>query len=103
MRFDGIGSISDGQSLDRTGPSSSSSAKGGAGQAKGVTDQAQLSASQSRVQDLKAQLTGLPDVRQDRVAALQQGVANGSFHASDQQLADAILADFFGPVTTGKR
>jgi flagellar biosynthesis anti-sigma factor FlgM len=102
MRFDGISSV-DGQLLDRTGPSRSSSAQGDSGQAKVVTDQTQLSASQSRVQGLKAQLTRLPDVRQDRVAALQQAVANGSFHASDQQLADAILGDFFGPVTHGNR
>jgi flagellar biosynthesis anti-sigma factor FlgM len=103
MRFDGIGPVPDGQSLDRTGPSGSSSAKGGASQAKAVADQTQLSSSQSRVQDLKAELTGLPDVRQERVAALQQAIGNGSFHPSDQQLADAILGDFFGPVTTGNQ
>jgi flagellar biosynthesis anti-sigma factor FlgM len=102
MRFDGIGPVPDGQSLDRTSPSASSSAKG-AGKAKAVTDQTQLSASQSRVQDLKNQLTSLPDVRQDRVAELQKAIGNGTFHASDEQLADAILGDFFGPVTTGNR
>jgi flagellar biosynthesis anti-sigma factor FlgM len=101
MRFDGISPVPNGQSLDRTRPSDSSSANGAAGQAKAVTDQTQLSASQSRVQDLKGELTGLPDVRQDRVAALQQAITNGSFRASDQQLADAILADFFGPTTAG--
>jgi flagellar biosynthesis anti-sigma factor FlgM len=103
MRFDGISPVPDGQSLDRTSPSASSSAKAGAGQSQGATDHTQLSASQSRVQDLMAELTSLPDVRQDRVTALQQAIGNGSFHASDQQLADAILGDFFGPVTTRNR
>jgi flagellar biosynthesis anti-sigma factor FlgM len=102
MRSDGIGPVPDGQSLDRTGPSGSSSAKS-AGQTKAVIDQAQLSVSQSRVQDLKAQLTGLPDVRQDRVSALREAIGNGSFNPSDQQLADAILGDLFGPATTGNR
>jgi flagellar biosynthesis anti-sigma factor FlgM len=101
MRFDGISPVPDGQSLDRTSPSASSSAKAGAGQSQGVTDHTQLSASQSRVQGLMAELTRLPDVRQDRVVELQQAIGNGSFHASDQQVADAILGDFFGPVTTG--
>jgi flagellar biosynthesis anti-sigma factor FlgM len=99
MRFDGIAPVPDGQSLDRMGPSGSSSAKGGASRAKEVADQTQLQSSQGRVQDLKAELTRLPDVRQERVAALRQAIGNGSFHPSDQQLADAILGDFFGPVT----
>ena len=99
MRFDGIGQVPDGQSPERTDPSGSSSHKGGESRTKAITDQTQLSASQSRVQDLKAELTRLPDVRQERVAALRQAIGNGSFHPSDQQLADAILGDFFGPVT----
>ena len=103
MRFDEISPVPDGQSLDRTGPSASSSTKVGAGQSKGVTDQTQLSASQSGVQDLKAELTSLPDVRQDRVTALQKAIASGSFQPSDQQIAEAVLGDFFGPVTTGNR
>jgi len=103
MRSDGVSPVPDGQSLDRTGPSASSSAKVGARQPKGVTDQTQLSASQSRVQDLKAELTSLPDVRRDRVAALQKAIGNGSFQPSDQQIAEAILGDFFGPVTTENR
>jgi flagellar biosynthesis anti-sigma factor FlgM len=81
------------------GPSGSSSAKGGASQAKEVADQTQLQSSQGRVQELKVELTRLPDVRQERVAALRQAIGNGSFHPSDQQLADAILGDFFGPVS----
>jgi flagellar biosynthesis anti-sigma factor FlgM len=103
MIFDRINSVPDGQSINRTGPTESSSAQGGPGQAKAVNDQAQLSASQSRVQDLQAQLTRLPDVRQDRVTALQKALGNGSFNVSDEQLADAMLGDFFGPVTSGNQ
>jgi len=103
MRFDGIGQVPDVQSPERTDPSGSSSHKGGESRTKAITDQTQLSASQSRVQDLKAQLTGLADVRQERVAALQKAVADGSFHVTDQQVADAILGHFFGPVAAGKQ
>ncbi len=103
MRFDGISSVPDGQPLDRTGQAGSSSRKGGAEQAKAASDEMQLSAGRSTVEDLKAGLTHLPAVRQDRVEALQKALQDGSFHVTDQQLADAIMGDFFAPGTAAKK
>ena len=100
MRFGGVSSTPDAQPLDRTGRAGPSSRKGGGGRVKGASDEAQLSAGRSRVEDLKAGLADLPAVRQDRVEALQKAVQDGSFQVTNQQLADAILGDFFGSGTT---
>lgn len=53
-------------------------------------DQAQLSIDSGTVQQLKASLSLVPEVRQDRVDALRQAVSNGSYQVSNQQLSDAI-------------
>ena len=45
---------------------------------------------------LVAKLKEMPDVRQDRVAALRQAIQSGQYRASDQQIADAVHAQFFG-------
>lgn len=61
----------------------------------------EVSLSETNVQALKAQLTSLPSVRQDRVEALQQAIHNGSYQVDSRQLADAIQADLFGPSNAG--
>ena len=45
---------------------------------------------------LAEKLQQLPDVRQERVAALRQAVQSGQYRPSDQQIADALHAQFFG-------
>jgi flagellar biosynthesis anti-sigma factor FlgM len=56
-------------------------------------DQAQLSVDGQTVQRLKANLSQVPEVRQERVDALRQALGNGSYQVSDQQLGDAIASD----------
>ena len=56
-------------------------------------DQAQLSVDNETIQQLKANLSQVPEVRQERVDALRQAVSNGSYQVSDQQLSDAIGSD----------
>jgi flagellar biosynthesis anti-sigma factor FlgM len=56
-------------------------------------DQAQFSVDAGKVQQLNADLAGVPDVRQDRVAALQQAIASGSYNVSGQQIAQAMSSD----------
>ena|ERR1039458_5957356 len=75
------------QKVTRSGSSSQQSnpAPVGSGQ-----DQAQLSIDSGTVQRLQANLAQLPDVRQEKVSALRQAVASGSYQISDQQLSDAI-------------
>lgn len=61
-------------------------------------DQTQFSASNSTVQQLQSTLSQTPEVRQDRVEALRQAVASGSYQVSDQQLANAMASDMLGNV-----
>lgn len=48
------------------------------------------------VQTLRAQLSAVPSVRQERVTALRQAVSGGQYNPSGQQIADAIHSDLFG-------
>lgn len=62
----------------------------------------EISLSQTGVQALKAQLANVPDIRQERVQALQRAVANGTYKPSNQEIASAIHSDLFGaPSNTG--
>jgi len=70
------------------------------GQNEGVsanlsTDQAQCSVDSTKLQQLKSSLAGVPEVRQDRVAALQQAIASGSYKVSGQQIAESMSSDLF--------
>ena len=53
----------------------------------------------SSVSALAAQLQQMPDVRQDRVAALKQAIESGQYQVSDEQIADALQAQVFGSST----
>jgi negative regulator of flagellin synthesis FlgM len=50
----------------------------------------------SSVSALAAQLQQMPDVRQERVAALRQAVQSGQYQVSDEQIADALHAQLLG-------
>jgi flagellar biosynthesis anti-sigma factor FlgM len=56
-------------------------------------DEVQFSIDGEKVQQLKADLSGAPDQRQDRVAALQQAIQEGSYNVSDQQIAQAMSSE----------
>ena len=43
-----------------------------------------------------AQAIQAPDVRQDRIASLQQQIASGGYQVAPQDVADAILRSFAG-------
>jgi len=59
------------------------------------SDDASLSTG-TMVGSLVAQVKQMPDVRQDRVAALKQAMQSGHYHVSDRQIAEAIHAQLFG-------
>ncbi len=58
----------------------------------GAVDVANLSTGSEAVQQLKAHLAGVPDVRQQRVNELRQAIGNGTFQVSPAKIADAMLA-----------
>ena len=43
-----------------------------------------------------AQAMQMPEIRQDRVASLQQQIANGSYQIAPQEIADAMLRNLGG-------
>jgi negative regulator of flagellin synthesis FlgM len=69
---------------DRSSPSASSATSG-----KDSTD---LSPAAQTV----AQAMQMPEVRQDRVASLQQQIASGTYQVAPQDVADAMLRNLRG-------
>jgi negative regulator of flagellin synthesis FlgM len=61
-------------------------------------DQTQFSVDGQTLQQLQANLSQVPEIRQARVDALRQAVSSGSYQVSDQQLSNAIASDMLGQV-----
>lgn len=59
-------------------------------------DTVELSGALGQVQQLNAQLSGTPEVRNDRVAALQEQIAQGTYQPSNEQIASAMYSELFG-------
>ena len=59
-------------------------------------DTVNLSSTHGEVQTLAASLNNVPEVRTNRVQALQQRVQSGQYHPESQQVADAIIKDHSG-------
>jgi flagellar biosynthesis anti-sigma factor FlgM len=59
-------------------------------------DTVQLSGTLGVVQQLTAQLAQSPDVRAERVAALQQQIQQGTYTPSNEQIASAMFSELFG-------
>jgi flagellar biosynthesis anti-sigma factor FlgM len=55
-------------------------------------DTATLSQEQGRVQELASQVNQLPEIRQDKVAALQRAIQEGSYQVTPGQAADALMS-----------
>jgi negative regulator of flagellin synthesis FlgM len=67
---------------------------GGSGPALGdSSDVARLSTGSQALQQLKTQLTVVPEIRQQQVDTLKQAIQNGSYEISSQRIATAMLAD----------
>lgn len=71
------------------GGSSSSSPAGAAGQPMTGEDQARLSG--VHVQALAAQVSLIPEVRQEKVQALRLSIRNGQYQTSAEKVAGAIM------------
>jgi flagellar biosynthesis anti-sigma factor FlgM len=55
-------------------------------------DTARLSQDQGKVQELTSQVSQLPEIRQDKVAALQRAIEEGSYRVTPGQAAEALLS-----------
>ena len=65
-------------------------------------DATDLSSDLQKVQQLKAQLAHLPDVRQEKVEALKKAVQSGTYEVDAGKIADAMLSDLAGPHSGSK-
>jgi len=86
--------VPEGQSPARVGSSSTAPASKAGQPSASKNDQASLSDDAVKFSNLSAALTNVPDVRQDRVSAISQSLANGSYSVSDQQIAQAMVRDY---------
>ena len=93
MRIDAALPLPENQPTSGVGNQGSSVPQNRSAPASPGQDQAQLSADNGTIQTLKARLSQLPEVRQDRVDALRQAFRNGTYQVSDQQLSNAIGSD----------
>jgi negative regulator of flagellin synthesis FlgM len=71
----------------------SRAASGATGSATATTDKAVLSPDQARVQSLAAEVNQLPDIRQEKVAALGRAVQQGNYNVSPEQTAEALIGE----------
>jgi flagellar biosynthesis anti-sigma factor FlgM len=58
----------------------------------GGGDTAKLSQDQGRVQEFASQVNQLPEIRQDKVAALQRAIGEGSYQVTPEQAAEALIS-----------
>jgi flagellar biosynthesis anti-sigma factor FlgM len=82
-------------------PASSASRAQGSSTTAGISpvageDTVSLSGTHAEIQKLTASVANVPEVRTDRVSALQQQVSSGQYKPQSQHIADAILGDVSG-------
>ena len=77
-----------------TGEASRSAARSAAVGRSGAlaSDSSELSSAQANVPALAATVNQLPDVRQEKVAALAQLVRNGTYSPRPEQAAEALMS-----------
>ncbi len=88
MRIDSFGQIQ--QLYGLTGKNSRVQQTG----STGFSDKLQLSDSGKDYQVAKAYVAQSPDVRQDKISALKEQIANGTYDVSPESFADKILAGY---------
>jgi flagellar biosynthesis anti-sigma factor FlgM len=90
MRIDLSGNVGQTADAGQAGKPGSRAALGG-GSAVVAVDRAQLSTDQVKIQALSAAVLQLPEIRQDKVAALAEQVKKGAYQVGAPQTAEALL------------
>ncbi len=98
MRINPNPGLPEGQPTDRVGAAGSSTQSSSTQPARvtsqDTTDRAHLSSDALQLSNLSSSLANVPEIRQGRVAAVQQAVQNGNYAVSNQQIAQSMLRDF---------
>jgi flagellar biosynthesis anti-sigma factor FlgM len=96
MKIDAPLAFPQNKGLERAGTTGTSPSQNEGAKVGLSSDNVQLSVDGDKIQQLKSDLSGVPDVRQDRIAALKQSIDQGAYSASSQQIAQAMASDVFG-------
>lgn len=64
-------------------------------------DEATLSSDQSTLRSLQADLAQIPDVRAEKIKALRDQVAKGSYRVDATQVATALARELLGGAVAG--
>lgn len=95
MKVDGFSSLPQGSSLQRAGHTDRASAQDPLQRAGAGRDEVRLLLDGERIRFLESEIAKLPDVRQERVEALQLAIQEGRYLVSDEQIAAALFSDLF--------
>ena len=66
------------------------------------TDTVVISDAAKRIQEARAKLDDIPDVREDKVADLRNQIQNGTYQADAEKTADKLLKEQLGNVVFDK-
>ena len=65
-------------------------------------DSAQVSFDQEKLQQLKVELSRVPEIRQERVDALRRTLLEGNYRIDEHRVAEAVWADLLAPARPGE-
>jgi len=91
MRIDSHSSVGAAVGTDAWNRESARRVATDSGTTTGESDAADLSFGSVRVQRLTATICGLPDVRQEKIAMLEQMVREGSYRDTSEATAEALM------------
>ena len=91
MRINLTGSFPEAVQDSRSKPMS-----GGAGAAGTTPTGTGVEFTSSNVREIATQLAQTPDIRWDKVAPLKLAIQQGKYSVSNQQVASAMIGDWFG-------
>jgi flagellar biosynthesis anti-sigma factor FlgM len=102
MRIDPQIPASENMGTNRVKDAQSAATKGSSTASAGQSnDTVQLSSDQATVRQLVSQLSQVPDVRQEKVNALQSEIQAGLFQRSNEQVAGAVVSQLLGINSNG--
>ncbi len=93
MRIDSFLPLPESHKPAQGGVTNASSANSRTGRSGLKHDEATLSVDRDAIQLLESKLSHLPDVRQERVEALQRAISEGRYNVSSEQIAGAVLSE----------
>ena len=103
MRINSDFGVPQEQPADRVGGAGSAPASRTSQAVGGDTgDQASLSHDALQLSNLSNAIAGIPEVRQDRVAAVRQALQSGTYAVTNQQIAESMLRDFAAGNSSGQ-